>query len=64
MPEKLRLDIDEESFKRLTAIAVEERRPINWQAEVLLLRAIAQWCTPSLRIDHSEAEPAGVREKV
>jgi hypothetical protein len=41
--QKLRLDIDDESFERLIAIAIAERRPLGWQAEVLLLQAIGQW---------------------
>src|SRR5262249_635001 len=37
----IKIDIDPESFRRLTELAVEERRPIPWQAEVLLIRALA-----------------------
>lgn len=37
----IRIDLDPESFRRLTELAVEERRPIPWQAEILLLRALA-----------------------
>jgi hypothetical protein len=36
----IRLDLDAETFKRLAEIAVDERRPIPWQAEVLLQRAM------------------------
>ena len=36
----IKIDLDLDSFRRLTAIAVEERRPIPWQAEVLLLRVL------------------------
>ena len=36
----IRLDLDTETFRRLTELAVDERRPIYWQAEVLLLRAL------------------------
>jgi hypothetical protein len=46
--QRLRLDIDDESFERLAAIAIAERRPIGWQAEVLLLQAIGRWPVPSL----------------
>jgi hypothetical protein len=35
--------LDPESFKTLTAVADEERRPVMWQAEVLLLRALGRW---------------------
>jgi hypothetical protein len=37
----LKIDIDPDSFRRLTELAVEERRPIPWQAEVLLIRALS-----------------------
>jgi hypothetical protein len=36
----IKIDLDHESFRRLTKLAVEERRPIPWQAEVLLLRVL------------------------
>lgn len=63
MSERLRLDIDTESYKRLMAIAVEQRRPIAWQAEVLLMQAIAEHFLPMLRPDPLEVEPVGVSEK-
>jgi hypothetical protein len=37
----IKLDLDPDSFRHLSELAVEERRPIPWQAEVLLIRAIA-----------------------
>lgn len=37
----LKIDLDPASYRRLTELAVEERRPIPWQAEVLLIRALA-----------------------
>ena len=37
----IKIDLDLDSFRRLTELAVEERRPIPWQAEMLLLRALA-----------------------
>jgi hypothetical protein len=39
----LKLEIDVESFNRLAEIAVNERRPIPLQAEVLLLTSIGRW---------------------
>ena len=42
----LKLDIDIDSLKRLSEIAVTERRPIPLQAEVLLLKAIGRWPVP------------------
>jgi len=37
----IKVDIDPDSFRHLSELAVENRRPIPWQAEVMLLRAIA-----------------------
>ena len=37
---RLRLELDAETFKRLTQHAVADRRPVAWQAEVLLRRAL------------------------
>ena len=37
----IRVSIDSDSFRHLSELAVEERRPIPWEAEVLLIRAIA-----------------------
>jgi hypothetical protein len=42
----LKLEIDIDSFNHLTEIAVNERRPIPLQAEVLLLKAIGRWPVP------------------
>jgi hypothetical protein len=64
MSEGLRLTIDSESYKRLVEIAVSQRRPIGWQAEVMLIKAIAEWYTPALTMDRAEVESAGMREKV
>ncbi len=36
----LKLDIDQETYTRLVDQAVSERRPIDWQAEVTLRRAV------------------------
>jgi hypothetical protein len=36
----IRLDLDRETFARLADFAIEECRPIPWQAEVLLKRAL------------------------
>lgn len=36
----LRLDLDAATFERLTAVAIAELRPIPWQAEVLLRKAL------------------------
>ena len=42
----LKLEIDIDSLHRLSEMAVNERRPIPLQAEVLLLKAIGRWPIP------------------
>jgi len=37
---RLRLELDHETARRLAEEAVRERRPIAWQAEVMLRRAL------------------------
>ena len=37
---RLRLDLDEQLYDRLVEAAVAERRPIIWQAEITLRRAL------------------------
>lgn len=37
---KIKLDLDTETLERLIERAVQERRPIVWQAEVLLRQAL------------------------
>jgi hypothetical protein len=63
MSERLRLDIDSESYQRLLELAVMERRPVAWQAEWLLIRAIAERWVPGLRPESPEMEAVGT-EKV
>jgi hypothetical protein len=36
----IKLDLDTKTYRRLTKVAIHERRPIQWQAEVLLLQAL------------------------
>jgi hypothetical protein len=36
----VRVDLDRHSFNKLAECAVEERRPLPWQAAVLLRRAL------------------------
>jgi hypothetical protein len=37
---RLRLDVDDETYDRLLSKALSERRPIHWQAEVMLRTAL------------------------
>lgn len=57
---RLRLDIPKDRYERLMEIAVQERRPIDWQAEVILMRAIDEYFLPMLQSRPPERESAGV----
>ena len=37
---KIRLDLDKQTTEQLIELALQERRPVDWQAEVLLRRAL------------------------
>ena len=52
---RLKLEISEESYLQLLKIAVCERRPTDWQAEVMLEHAIGRYPLPLVRL-----EPPGV----
>jgi hypothetical protein len=39
----IRVELDPETFNRLAEIAIDQRRPIAWQGEVMLIQAIATW---------------------
>ena len=43
MATRVRLDLDPETFGRLIKTAVAEQRPADWQAEVILRRALGTW---------------------
>jgi len=49
----LKLELSEEAWRRLVASAVVEHRPIRWQAEILLLRALG---LPAPLPDAAESE--------
>lgn len=40
---RVRLDLDGQTFGRLIEAAVAEQRPTDWQAEVILRRALGTW---------------------
>ena len=62
----LKLDLDQETYERLVEEAVAERRPIVWQAEVTLRRAVGLPFPPQVRtadrsatlIDSRDPRPA------
>lgn len=35
-----KIDLDQETYVRLVEQAVAERRPIHWQAEIILMHAL------------------------
>jgi hypothetical protein len=37
---RMELDVDQDTYELLAAEAVSQRRPIDWQAEVTLRRAV------------------------
>ena len=43
MATRVRLDLDPKTFGRLVESAVAEQRPADWQAEVILRRALGTW---------------------
>jgi hypothetical protein len=63
MAQRLRLDIDQETYDRLIEIAIEEKRPIRWQAEVILAKAVADYFVPTLRSEPLDVPLAGIENK-
>jgi hypothetical protein len=43
MATRVKLELDTETFGRLVESAVTEQRPADWQAEVILRRALGTW---------------------
>jgi hypothetical protein len=37
-----KIDLDQQTYEKLLTIAMRERRPTRWQAEVMLMRAVTQ----------------------
>jgi hypothetical protein len=52
----IKVELDPEIFRLLSELAVEERRPIPWQAEVLLIRALTS--------DHAAQAPPPPSQEV
>ena len=53
----IKIDLDTETFRLLAALATAERRPLPWQAEVLLRRVLA---TPVEDVALGETTPKEV----
>jgi hypothetical protein len=43
MATRVRLELDPETYGQLIRAAVAEKRPADWQAEVILRRALGTW---------------------
>lgn len=54
---KLRVDVDQETYRQIAKEAVAERRPVDLQAEVMLRRAAGLPFPAPLRIGQVEAAP-------
>lgn len=48
MATRVKLELDPETFGRLMRVAVAERRAADWQAEVILRRALGTWDEPRI----------------
>jgi hypothetical protein len=60
---QLRLDVDPETYERLAAASVAERRPIPWQAEVILKRALALPAECALAADGQPDDRADIADR-
>ena len=61
---RLQIDIDSETYQRLVVASLAERRPIPWQAEVILRRALGLSNDRDLAADEQSksADPCADRE--
>lgn len=56
-----KIELDQSTYEKLVAVAIREWRPTQWQAEVLLRRAILlESSDPHTQGDRSEKEHADV----
>jgi hypothetical protein len=56
MATRVKLELDPETFGRLVESAVSEQRPADWQAEVILRRALGTWDEPRIGLDVHAAD--------
>jgi hypothetical protein len=54
----IKITLDEESFRRLADMAIEQRRAIPMQAEVLVLQALGCWPVPDCPSSMDRRQPA------
>jgi hypothetical protein len=53
----INIALDSESFRELSALAIEQRRAISMQAEVLLLQALGRWPVSAPSTPRSTPQP-------
>jgi len=61
---QIRVNLDNETTARLARHAVAERRPIPWQAEVMLRRALGLAAPPDITCSDTTPEKAAANESV
>jgi hypothetical protein len=61
MATRLKLELDPETFGRLVETAVTEQRPADWQAEVILRRALGTWEEPRIGYEILDADPSAAQ---
>lgn len=61
----LKIQIDEETARRLAETAVDELRPINWQAEAILRKVLGTWPKPKsapVTVDYNTENQGGAND--
>jgi hypothetical protein len=53
----IKISLDSESFRQLARVAIERRRAIPLQAEVLVLQALGRWPVPDYLIPTDTIQP-------
>jgi hypothetical protein len=56
----IKISLDTESFRALADVAIEQRRAVPLQAEVLALQALGRWPVPEAHLAGNASQP--VRE--
>ena len=68
MATRVKLELDQETFGRLVESAESEQRPADWQAEVILRRALGTWEEPRIGFETpapvASLTPAGAEQEV
>jgi hypothetical protein len=59
---RLKIELGAETMRRLARAAERERRPIPWQAETMLERALGMGTDREILTPHPPSQPAPVGE--